>query len=100
MADQGIVRELESVAAEFQCPNAAVGFRRVILGENPAVQISAVECNVKRAVIVGVGRAPAACAEVARREDAANEPNEDQGMPPVVTQRVEVPPGIAVGWNW
>ena len=70
------------------------------LRHRPALAVLAVDRDIDRAMIERIGRAVAPRQGVVRREHAADEGNDGDAVLAVVTQRIDIPPGIAVLGDW
>lgn len=68
---------------------------RTVLRKGPALPSTPIERNVQCAIILSNTAVEPARTKVARREHAADECDQRQGVAPVITQRIDVPPQIA-----
>lgn len=59
----------------------------------------AVKRDIDGAVLLRIGRALAQGARIIRREDAADEGDDDEAEAPVIAQGVDIPPAIAARRN-
>ena len=67
------------------------------LGQRPAVLILTVQDDVERTVVHRVGRPEPARPGIVRRKHGADEGDQRQPMAAVFAQRIDIPPGVAVG---
>lgn len=96
---QSVVAPCQTTLANFEASDAAVERGSATLRHGPAMSAVAIERNIDRAMRERVPLPTPAGSCIVWRKDATDKGDDGQAVPAVVAQRIDIPPGIATGWN-
>ncbi len=91
--DQDLAVPVDTAAADRQAPRRPAGL--ITLGHRPGGRAS-VKGDVERAMAERIGTAVSSGPAVVGGEDAAQKGDQGNPVPPVLAERVDIPPNIAV----
>ena len=91
--DQDLAVPIDATAADRQAPRRPADL--ITLGHRPGRR-SSVKGDIERAMAERIGRAVSSGPAVVGREDAAQKSDQGDPVLPVVAERVDIPPNIAV----